>query len=96
MTFINQCLTIGMSKKIMDYLLIRVVNIIVKESTFTKEKKANYDGQYEFMIYPYKGIYKCLVFFFLVIYFLVYFNRSPCRFMVSCKWKNTKKNQSNS
>lgn len=60
MTFINQCLT-------MDYLLIRVVNIIVKENTLIKEKGAIYDGQYEIMIYPYKGIYECLFgcFFFL-------------------------------
>lgn len=48
----------------MDYLLIKVVNIIVKENTLTKEKGAIYDGQYEIMVYPYKGIYECLVFFF--------------------------------
>lgn len=48
----------------MDYLLIKVVNIIVKESTLTKEKGTIYDGQYEIMIYPYNGIYECLVFFF--------------------------------
>jgi hypothetical protein len=35
----------------MDYLLVRVVNIIVKENTLTKEKGAIYDGQYEIMIY---------------------------------------------
>jgi len=53
-----------MLKKIMDYLLIRVVNIIVKENTLTKEKGAIYDGKYEIMVYPYKGIYECLVFCF--------------------------------
>ncbi len=64
MTFINQCWALGMFKKIMDYLLIRVVNIIVKENTLTKEKGAIYDGKYEIMVYPYKGIYECLVFCF--------------------------------
>jgi uncharacterized membrane protein len=79
MTFINQCLTIRMLKKTTDYLLIRVVNIIVKECTLTKEKGAIYDGQYEIMIYSYKGIYECLVFFFLIVYIFVlkfqYFNK---------------------
>jgi hypothetical protein len=49
-------------------------NLIVKESTLTKEKGAIYDGQYEIMIYPYKGIYECLVVFFFL------YNIFPCIF----------------
>jgi hypothetical protein len=63
-------------KKTMDYLLIRVVNIIVKVHTLIKEKGAIYDGQYEIMIYLYKGIYECLVFFF----FFFLYNIFPCIF----------------